>query len=157
MENSHSLRQHVANLLTKGESHLDARSVLEQFPRDFCGRKPPDVPYTPWQLLEHMRIVQWDILRFSLDPSHISPKWPDDCWPKAGAPPSNTAWDESVKLFLSDLDDFRKMVYDPELDLLARIPHGNGETFLREAFLVADHNSYHIGQLVMLRRILEER
>lgn len=150
-----SLRRHVVNLLTKAEAHVDLRSTIQQFPRELRGKKPSGSPHTPWQLLEHMRIAQWDILQFSLDPEHKSPKWPEEYWPKTEAPPDDEAWENSVSDLLRDLESISRFVSDPKRDLLARIPHGDGQTLLREALLVADHNAYHLGELVMLRRILE--
>ncbi|HEY6350339.1 MAG TPA: DinB family protein [Candidatus Angelobacter sp.] len=152
-----SLRQHMINLLTKAEAHVDVRSELKDFPRKLRGRKPEGAPHTPWQLLEHMRIGQWDILRFSLDAKHQSPKWPEGYWPETEAPPSDKAWEKSVRQFLADLDAMCELVGDAKRDLLARIPHGTGQTLLREALLAADHNAYHLGQIVMVRRILEKR
>jgi len=157
MDDNRSLRQHIINLLTEGESHLDPRTVLEQFPHELCGHKPPGAPHSAWELLEHLRIAQWDILQFTLDPNHISPKWPDECWPATDTPTTAGAWDESVKHFLADLDSIQQLICNPETNLMARIPHGTGQTFLREALLVADHNAYHLGQLVMLRRVLERK
>ncbi len=150
-----SLRTHVINLLTKAEAHVDVRSTLEAFPPDLCGRKPQGAPHTPWQLLEHMRIAQWDILEFSLNAKHISPKWPEEHWPSSDTPENAKAWDRSVQQFLADLDAVCEFVRDPGRDLFAPIPWGEGQTLLREALLVADHNAYHLGQLVMVRRTLE--
>lgn len=155
MEHIESLRRHVINLLTKAEAHVDVQSELKGFPPKLHGRKPKGAPHTPWQLLEHMRLGQWDILQFSIDPKHVSPKWPEGYWPKSDAPPSDKAWDESVRHFLADLDAVCKLVGDKGRDLLAPIPHGDGQTLLREALLVADHNAYHLGQLVQVRRTLE--
>lgn len=155
MKNADPLRQHVINLLTKAEAHLDVRSELKDFPVELRGRQPAGAPHTPWQLLEHMRIAQWDILEFTLNAKHTSPKWPDEYWPKSSAPPDSKAWDRSVEQFLADLGAVSNMVNDSKVELLAQIPHGDGQTYLREALLVADHNAYHLGQLVMVRRILE--
>src|SRR5260370_34556747 len=155
MEQLDSLRQHIVNLLTKAEAHVDVRNELERFPHALRGSKPKGSPHTPWQLVEHMRLTQWDILRFSLDPKHKSPKFPDGYWPKTEAPPSNAAWDGSVRMFLADLDEMSALVRDKTRDLFAPIPHGQGQTLLREALLIADHNAYHLGQLVMVRRTLE--
>lgn len=157
MKNTDPLRQHLINLLTKAEAHVDLRSTLRDFPPELRGRKPAGAPHTAWELLEHMRIAQWDILEFNLDAKHASPKWPEEYWPKTEAPPSPKAWEQSVQQFLDDLDGVCEMVNDPERDLLAKIPHGDGQTYLREALLVADHNAYHLGQLVMVRRMLEGR
>lgn len=155
METNDPLRQHLADLLTKAEAHLDLESELREFPRELRGRKPPGAPHTPWQLLEHIRIAQWDILEFSRDAKHRSPKWPEGYWPKSEAPPDDKAWDKSVKQVLVDLKAMCELTSDPKSDLFAKIPHGDGQTLLREALLVADHNAYHLGQLVMVRRILE--
>jgi DinB superfamily len=155
MESIDSVRRHLVNLLTKAEAHVDAGSTLKDFPPQLRGRKPKGSPHTPWQLLEHMRLAQWDILQFSVDPKHVSPKWPDGYWPKHDAPSSDKAWQESVQQFLVDLDDICELVRDRKRDLFAPILHGDGQTLLREVLLVADHNAYHLGQLVMVRRTLE--
>ncbi len=152
-----SLRQHVLDLLTKEQAHIGPRRALKGFPRELRGKKPNGAPHSPWQLLEHMRIGQWDILRFTVDPKHLSPDWPEGYWPKRAAPPSDKAWDKSVRQFLADLNSICKLVRDPRRDLLTRLPHGTGQTLLREALLVADHNAYHLGQIVTLRRMLEKR
>ena len=155
MENIASLRKHIINLLTSGDAHIDVASELKGFPVKFRGRRPEGSPHTPWQLLEHMRIGQWDILHFSVDANHVSPKWPEGYWPESDTPPNSKAWDKSVQQFLHDLGAMCKLVRDPKRDLLARIPHGTGQTPLREALLVADHNAYHLGQIVLTRRMLE--
>jgi len=157
MKTTDPLRQHLANLLTKAEAHVDLASSLKDFPRELRGKKPDGSPHTPWQLLEHIRIAQWDILEFSKDARHKSPKWPDDYWPKTETPPDDKAWDRSVLQILADLRAMSDLVSDPKRDLLAPIPHGNGQTLLREALLVADHNAYHLGQLVLVRRNLERK
>lgn len=157
MKKTDPLRRHLINLLTKAEAHMDVRSALEDFPAGLRGRKPRGAPHTAWQLLEHMRIAQWDILEFSLSAKHVSPKWPEGYWPQSEAPPDEKAWDKSVRQFLADLDRVCQMVSDPKLDLFAKIPHGDGQTCLREALLVADHNAYHLGQLVMVKKILEDK
>ena len=154
MDNSDSLRQHLVDLLTKASAHVDAVTELKDFPAPLRGRKPEGAPHTPWQVLEHMRIAQWDILRFSLDSKHSSPKFPEGYWPKTDIPPSDAAWEGSVRQFLADLEEMSGIVSDKKRDLFAPIPHGDGQTLLREALLVADHNSYHLGQLVQLRRTL---
>lgn len=152
---SDPLRHHLVNVLTKAEAHVDLESELKDFPRELRGRKPPGAPHTPWQLLEHIRIAQWDILEFSRDAKHKSPKWPEGYWPQNQAPPDDKAWGKSVKTVLEDLQAVVDLVGDSRRDLFANIPHGDGQTLLREALLVADHNAYHLGQIVMLRRILE--
>lgn len=157
MKNTDPLRRHISNLLTKAEAHIDLREALKNFPKDLRGRKPEGAPHTPWQLLEHIRIAQWDILEFSRSAKHKSPKWPDEYWPETEAPPNDKAWDTSVKQVVADLEAMHKLIDDPESDLTAKLPHGDGQTLLREALLVADHNAYHLGQLVMVRRILERK
>lgn len=157
MKPNDPLRQHLANLLTKAEAHVDLAGTLKDFPRELRGKKPEGSPHTPWQLLEHIRIAQWDILEFSKDARHKSPKWPDDYWPKTEAPPDDKTWDRSVLQVLADLKTMVALVNDPKRDLFAPIPHGDGQTLLREALLVADHNAYHLGQLVLVRRNLERK
>lgn len=151
------LRPHLVNLLTQAEAHVDIESSLRNFPVKLRGRKPDGSPHSPWQLLEHMRIAQWDILKFTLDPKHKSPHWPEGYWPKTETPPDEKAWDGSVEQFIADLKAVCEFVRDPLCDLFAAIPHGDGQTYLREALLVADHNAYHLGQLVLTRRILEHK
>ena len=155
MNVSASLRQHLLELLTKAQTHITPRAALKDFPRKLRGKKPAGAPHSAWQLLEHMRIAQWDILHFSVDAKHVSPEFPEGYWPKTPAPPSGQAWDKSVRQFFADLNSICKLVRDPRRDLLVRIPHGTGQTLLREALLVADHNAYHLGQIVTLRKMLE--
>ena len=116
--------------------------------------RSPRGPFSAWGLLEHMRISQWDILEFSRDPKHVSPKWPAGYWPAGDESPGDAAWEKSAQAFRSDLDEMAQLVTDPKTDLFARIPHGDGQTILREALVLADHNSYHIGQMVLIRRLL---
>jgi len=151
---SDALRQHLLDLLRGGHAHLDFERAVKDFPSQLRGKKPKDAPYTAWQLLEHLRIAQWDILEFSRNPKHVSPSWPDGYWPKTEAPPSAASWNNSVRSFRADLKAMIRLVANEKSDLFARIPHGEGQTLLREALLVADHNAYHIGQLVLLRRLL---
>ena len=148
------IRDHVLKLLKGRQGHVDFETVMANLPREFQGKKPEGAPHTPWQLLEHMRIAQGDILEFSRDPKHVSPKFPEGYWPDNEAPPDEDAWQKSVTSFGADLQAMAALVADPSTDLYARIPHGSGQTILREALLVADHNAYHLGQLVLLRRLL---
>ncbi|MCU1255680.1 MAG: hypothetical protein JWM83_1979 [Candidatus Angelobacter sp.] len=157
MKKTDPVRQHISDLLAKAEAHISLREGLKDFPVKLRGSKPDGGPHTPWQLLEHIRITQWDILEFSRSAKHKSPKWPDEYWPESEAPTDEKAWDKSVKQVLADLEAMRQLVEDPERDLTTPIPHGKGQTLLREALLVADHNAYHLGQLVMVRRILERK
>ena len=148
------LRREVRELLDGGHAHPDFEAAIAGLPADLRGAKPPGLPHTPWRLLEHMRIAQWDILRFSVDPGHVSPEFPAGYWPVGDAPPDEAAWDRSVAAFRSDLKAMIDLACDPATDLFAPIPHGQGQTILREALLVADHNAYHLGQLVLVRRLL---
>ena len=136
-----------------GHAHLDFDKAIGGFPRA-VRRKPPGLPHTPWRLLEHLRIAQWDILRFSVDPNHVSPEFPRGYWPDGDAPPDSEAWDHSVAEFRADLKAMNELVSNPATDLYRPLPHGDGQTVLREALLVADHNAYHLGQLVIVRRLL---
>jgi hypothetical protein len=154
MEDDHKLRDHVLYLLRGGGAHLSFDKAVAGLPAKLRGAKPPDVPHSPWRLVEHMRLAQWDILEFSRNPRHESPKFPEGYWPKGDAPPNAAAWNDSLKRFRQDLKEMEKLVTDPKTDLFARIPHGDGQTILREALLVADHNAYHLGQLVVIRRML---
>ena len=131
-----------------------SRKRSRAFPPNCAVPRLPGLPHTPWRLLEHMRIAQWDILRFSVDPKHISPEFPDGYWPSGDAPPDAAAWDRSIAAFRADLQAIKDLVTNPDTDLFKPIPHGQGQTILREALLVADHNAYHLGQLVTVRRML---
>jgi len=149
-----SLRKHLAEMLRMKGAHLNLEEALADFPADKRGAKPARAPHTAWQLLEHMRIAQEDILDFSRNPKYKEKKWPDDYWPATEAPPSDAAWNKSVKQFEKDLAEMQELIADTKHDLLSKIPHGSGQTLLREALLVADHNSYHLGQIVFLRKTL---
>jgi hypothetical protein len=149
-----SLRQHLLELLDGGHAHPDFASAIDGLPAELRGARPPGLPHTPWRLLEHMRIAQWDILRFSIDSDHVSPEFPSGYWPEGDAPPDPAAWDRTVEAFRADLKAMKDLVADPGTDLFATIPHGQGQTILREAMLVADHNGYHIGQMIAVRRLL---
>jgi hypothetical protein len=149
-----ALRQHLLDLLRGGNAHLNFEEALAGLPPQLRGAKPSGLPYSPWRLLEHMRIAQWDILEFSRNPRHVSPEFPAGYWPEADAPPNEKAWQKSIRQFRADLKAMQDLVEDPATDLFAPIPHGEGQTILREALLVADHNSYHLGQMVTARRLL---
>lgn len=149
-----ALRDHLIKLLGEGHAHVTFQDALAGWPPELRGAKAPGQPFTPWRLLEHIRIAQWDILEFSKNAKHVSPAWPAEYWPESDAPPDAGAWDKSVAQVERDLRAMQRLVRDPGTDLFARIPHGSGQTVLREALLVADHTSYHVGQLVLLRRLL---
>lgn len=148
------LREHLVNLLRGRGAHVDFEKAIDGLPVGVRGVRAPELPFTPWRLLEHMRIAQWDILEFSRDAKHVSPEWPGGYWPAGDAPADVAAWDNSVAAFRRDLAEMEALVRNPATNLFASIPHGTGQTILREALLVADHNSYHLGQLIVLRRLL---
>jgi DinB superfamily len=148
------LRAHLLELLDGGHAHLGFDKAVAGLAPELRGAKPPGLPHTPWRLVEHMRIAQWDILRFTIDPAHVSPEFPAGYWPEGDAPPDPGAWDRSVASFRADLKAIEDLVADPKSDLFTPLPHGQGQTLLREALLAADHNAYHLGQLVTLRRLL---
>ena len=149
-----ALRQHLVDLLKGGAAHIHFMDALEGFPPQKRGTFAQGLPHTGWQLLEHSRIAQWDILEFSRNPKHVSPGFPEGYWPKTPNPPSEEAWDKSVKEFEHDLQEMVELVKNSRTDLFAKIPHSDEHTVLREALVLADHNAYHLGQLVDLRRAL---
>ncbi len=149
-----SLRQHLLALLTSGHAHADFDTALRNLPSALRGKRPRGAEHSPWEVLEHMRIAQWDIFEFSRDPAHQSPEWPSGYWPGTPAPPDDQAWNRSVRAFRRDLKAMCDLIANPSTDLNARIAHGDGQTILREALLVADHNAYHLGEMVLLRRLL---
>ncbi len=154
MDQNAALRQHVVELLKGGHAHATFDQTIKNLPAELRGKKPKGAEHSAWQLLEHLRIAQWDILEFSRDAKHKSPDWPSGYWPTKAAPPDAKAWDKSVRAFRRDLNAMCALVADESTDLFAPIPHGTGQTILREAFLAADHNAYHLGQLLLLRRLL---
>jgi hypothetical protein len=154
MNHDKALREHLLYLLRGGGAHLHFDAAIADLPAKFRGVKAAGVPHTPWRLLEHMRLCQWDILEFSRNAKHVSPKFPEGYWPDGDAPADASAWDKSVAAFRTDLQTMCDLVADARTDLFAPIPHGDGQTILREALLVADHNAYHLGQLVVVRRAL---
>jgi hypothetical protein len=148
------LREHLVALLKGGGAHLNFDAAVKDLPANRRGKRPPRAEHSPWEVLEHMRIAQWDILEFSRDPKHVSPEFPSGYWAKKPAPPNARAWNKSVNAFRADLKAMVKLVEDESTDLFAKIPHGDGQTILREALVLADHNAYHLGELVLLRRLL---
>ena len=148
------LREHVVYLLNGGGAHAQFDVAVKDMPEQLRSVKPTGLPHTAWMLLDHLRIAQWDILEFSRNSKHNSPEWPRGYWPKTEAPPSAAAWNKSIQQFRKDLKAMQDLVANPKTDLFARIPWGDGQTVLREALLVADHNAYHLGQLVDVRRLL---
>lgn len=153
-EDQSALRQHLLYLLEGGGAHLSFEKVIAGLPAHLRGKRPRGAAHSPWEIVEHVRIAQWDILEFSVNPKHISPAWPKGYWPGDAAPSSARAWQKAVQDFRRDLKAMQKLVSDPTTDLFAPIPHGSGQTILRETLLVADHNAYHLGELVLVRRLL---
>ena len=151
------MRRQLIELLTKENAHLTFDSAINQFAEGQYGRRIDGQPHTAWEQLEHLRIAQWDILEFSRNPNHKSPEWPNGYWPQQDAPPDAGAWDRSVDEFRRDLEAFCSLIGDAANDLFAPFPHGDGQTLLREALVLGKHNSYHIGQLVLLQKLLAAR
>jgi hypothetical protein len=146
------LRDHLLYLLKAGGAHVSFDAAMGDWPVQLAGAKVANFPHTAWMLLEHMRLAQWDILEFSRNSKHVSPAWPKGYWPASEAPPNEKAWTASTAAFRKDLRTMERLVADRKIDLYTRIPWGDGQTILREALLIADHNAYHLGQLVMLRK-----
>ena len=154
MDKDKALREHVLELLEGKSAHIDIESALKDFPVERINENIGGSPHTAWQLLEHIRITQWDILDFCTDPDYKQMKWPEDYWPKFDGTPET--WRRSVKQILDDIQAMRDLASDEKNDLFAKIPHGDGQTILREALLVADHNAYHLGQLVLVKKMLAD-
>jgi len=149
-----ALRDEVIRLLSGEGAHADFEEAVRDFPTELRGSKPAGAPHSAWELLEHLRIAQWDMLEFSRNPKYESPQWPSGYWPAQAAPPDEAAWEHSVAQFRSDREAMKKLVSDPDSDLFERFAHGNGQSLLREALQMADHNAYHVGEMVFLRRML---
>ena len=156
MENDQALRQHLVNLLRVRQAHMSFDDAVKDFPSDKMNTKPPNVPYTCWHLIEHLRITQWDILNYIRNPNYEYREWPKDYWPAQDAQADEAAWQHTIDQFHADQDALEAIVRDPKTDLTAQIPHGEqGHTVLREILVVADHNAYHIGELGILRQVMD--
>ena len=154
MNDSGIYREQLVQLLGGRNAHFTFEDAVKSFPMEFINAKPPNVPYTPWHLIEHLRLAQWDILEFVRDPGHISPKWPEGYWPHPDAEADAGDWQQTIDSFDADLRAMEAIAQDQEIDLQAEIPHAPGYTYLREILLVADHNAYHIGEFCILRQIM---
>ena len=154
MSNEKALREQLVRLLDWDSAHARFEDAVKDFPVELRGTRPGAGPHSAWELLEHLRIALWDILEFSRDAKHVSPDFPSGYWPATAAPPSPEAWDASVAAYGRDLRALAELAADESVDLYARIPHGDGQTLLREIVVAVDHNAYHVGQLMMVRRIL---
>jgi hypothetical protein len=154
MGTNKSLQEHLLKLLQGSDAHVDFDAVVRGLPAAHQGKRPHGAQHSPWEVLEHLRIAQWDILQFTRNPHHKSPEFPSGYWPSTPAPPDEKAWDNSAQAFRADLQALAGLVADDSTDFFAKIPHGDGQTILRQALLAADHNAYHLGELVLLRRLL---
>jgi hypothetical protein len=154
MTNDASLRDLLGKMLEWQDAHASFDTAVADLPADLRGKQPVGLPYSPWQLVEHLRLAQHDILDFCVNPNYTEMNWPDDYWPASPAPPSPDAWDASIEAFRRDRRALQQIAADSKVELTARIPHGKGQTFLREIVLAADHAAYHVGQLVAVRRLL---
>jgi hypothetical protein len=155
MESDTVLRQQLLALLRGGNAHLTFDEAVKDFPVAAINTRPPKVPYTPWHLLEHLRITQWDILEFIRNPDHISPNWPQGYWPALMEQADEARWEKSIVDFCADLADLENLVKDPTTQLTAPLPHAPGYTILREILLVSDHNAFHIGEFAILRQVMK--
>ncbi|MDB5132811.1 MAG: transporter [Mucilaginibacter sp.] len=144
----------LKKLLLGGNAHVTLKDALKGLPPELRGIKPPKMPYSIWQLTEHIRIAQWDMLQFCKEANHKSPKWPDEYWPAQNAPNNDSAWNESLKQIDADMDEFIELI--KRADLYKNIPHGQGQNVLLEALQIADHNAYHIGEIIALRRMMDD-
>jgi hypothetical protein len=154
MATEKSLREHVISLLKGGGAHVNFEAAFKDFPPELRGKRPKGADHSPWEVLEHMRIALWDIVEFTRNPKHVSPQFPSGYWPSSQAPPDAKAWDKSVHAFRADSKALAGLVADESTDLLAPLAHSNEHTVLREALVAADHNAYHLGELVLIRRLL---
>ena len=154
MKDDALLREQLGRLLAWEDAHVGFDTAVDGISAELRGQRPSNLPYSPWQLVEHLRVTQRDILEFCRNPNYQELKWPDDYWPPSAAPPSPAAWDESIRQFRQDRKALQQLAADRQVDLAARIPHGDGQTYLRELVLAADHAAYHIGELVVVRRLL---
>ncbi len=150
------MRKRLLELLDGGSAHVTFQTSVKDWPVELRGRKLPNASHTPWQVLEHIRLCQWDILEFSRDPHHKSPPFPEGYWPETSEPPLPDSWDRSIAQIKLDLDAMKALVSSPELDLFEPFSWGDGQDLAREAMLLADHTAYHLGELMTLRRMLEK-
>lgn len=154
MKNDKPIREHLLYLLQGDGAHLEFEAAIKDLPESQYGKTPTGAAHSPWQLLEHLRITQWDVLQSVRDAKHISPEFPAGYWPNSAAPPDGSAWKKSAEGFRSDLDELAGLVSNNSTDVLAELPHAAGQTIFRKVAMAADHNAYHMGQFVLLRRLL---
>ena len=154
MNDDSPVREHVSRLLAWEDAHVGFDKAVQGIPESLQRERPSNLPYSLWELVEHLRRVQHDILEFCRNPDYRELRFPGDYWPGSAAPPSTEAWNESIRQVREDRKALQGLAVDAKVDLTARIPHGSGQTYLRELLLVADHTAYHVGELVMVRRLL---
>lgn len=154
MENNKALRQHLLYLLTGDGAHLDIDAALKDLPENLRDKKPKGAAHSPWEVLEHLRIAQWDLLQSVRNPKHISPEFPGGYWPESAAPPESKSWDNSVSDFQADLAAIVDLITKDSTDVLAPLPQAKDQTIMRKVCTLADHTAYHLGELVTLRRVL---
>jgi len=155
MESDKEVRKQLLFLLRGGNAHMNFDQAVADFPIQNINTKPPNVSYTPWYLLEHLRIAQWDILEFIRDPKHVSPTWPEGYWPPENEEADQAKWEKTICDFHANMETLQEMVVDKHVDLYAPIPHAPDYTILREILLVADHNAYHVGEFAILRQVMD--
>ena len=154
MDSDKTVRSHLSSLLEGGNAHIKFEDVVKDFPISEINSNFPNVPYSPWGLVEHMRIAQWDILDFIRNPNYKEMEWPKDYWPAKGKKATKKDWETSIAIFKKDSKELQDMVNNSKTDLYSKIPHGTGQTLFREVLLVADHNAYHLGEFVLLKRAM---
>jgi len=154
MKKQKSLPEHLVELLKGGHAHIALNDAVKDWPANLQGVRPEGAAHSGWEVLEHLRIAQWDILEFTRNPKHVSPEFPTGYWPKTQAPPDAKAWNNTIKSFRADLEVMIKIVQNKKTDFYTPFTHGDGQTVLREVLVLADHNAYHLGELLLLRRLL---
>ncbi len=147
------LVRQLKEMILNGHAHATLEQALEKIPKKIRGTIPDHLPYSIWQIVEHIRITQWDILEFSRNPDHVSPKWPEEYWPEKKSPKDEAEWEQALEQIIMDRNDFIALLEEEEADLYTPFEHGDGQNLLREALLIADHTSYHTGELIVLRRL----
>lgn len=154
MDTQKAIREHLLELLAGKSAHIDLETALNEFPVGEINTRLENAPHTAWELVEHLRLAQWDIVEFSYNPNHVSPEFPEGYWNKTEGTTGD--WRESCAQIARDLQTMREMVADEKIDLTAKIPHGDGQTVFREALLVADHNAYHLGQIMLISKMIKK-
>ena len=154
-DNEQLLIDNLISLLKKGNAHASLEDALKNIPFDVLGKKPNNLPYSIWQLAEHIRISQWDIVEFSHNANHVSPKWPDGYWPSETKPASEAAWQKCIQQITADRETFIGLLKNAGDALYKPFDYGDGQSLLKEALVLADHNSYHTGEIIVLRRLLD--